>query len=73
MTSGRPARALSEEECVVLGLSATGLTTEEVADTLGVSAVEVRGRLNEALVALGARSKLEAVVFAARDGLIELP
>ena len=67
------APALTELEHLVLRLSATGLTTDEVADRLGLSPDEVRRHVAAAMVALGASSKLEAVVHALRRGLIRLP
>ena len=54
-------------------LSATGLTTAEVAERLGIGPDEVRRHLVGAMAALGARSKLEAVLLALRRGLIDLP
>ena len=66
-------RALTMMERLVLRLSVTGLLTHEVADHLGTSPDEVRRHVAGALAALGARSKLEAVVLALRLGLIELP
>ena len=66
------AAALTELEHLVLRLSATGLQTDEVAEHLGIGVDEVRLHLERAMAALGARSKLEAVVLALRAGLIEL-
>ena len=57
----------------VIELSATGLTTPEVAERLGVPREEVRERIREAIVTLGARSKLEAVVIALRLALARPP
>ena len=64
---------LTELEHLVLRLSATGLTTVEVAAGLGMSPDDVRRHMGRAIAALGARSKLEAVVLALRLGLIDLP
>ena len=61
---------LVSEELEVLELSATGMTTPEVATWLGLTRDEVRDHLARAIVAVGARSKLEAVVTALRLGLI---
>ena len=60
-------------EHAVLRLSATGLLTDAVADRLGMSTHQVRRHLVRAMAALGARSKLEAVVLALELGLITLP
>ena len=64
---------LTPTELQVLCLSATGLLPDEVADQLRLSPDEVRLHIGRAIVALGARSKLEAVVVALRLGLIDLP
>ena len=66
------APALTESEHRVLRLSATGLLTHEVAAQLGMNPDEVRRHVTSAMAALGARSKLEAVVLALRRGLIDL-
>ncbi len=65
--------ALTAMECLVLRLSATGLTTGEVAEHLRIGLDQARRHLRDAIVALGASSKLEAVVIALRRGLIDLP
>ncbi len=57
----------------VLQLSATGMTSDEVAAHLGTTPGQVRRAIARAIAALGAGSKLEAVVIALRLGLIDLP
>jgi DNA-binding CsgD family transcriptional regulator len=64
---------LTARERDVLAVSATGRTSAEVAEVLGLSPDAVRASIASAITKLGARSKLEAVVVALRDGLIELP
>ena len=64
---------LTELEHRVLRLSATGLLTDEVAEQLGIAPDEVRRHVAGAMAALGARSKLEAVVRAVNLGLIDPP
>jgi DNA-binding CsgD family transcriptional regulator len=64
---------LSLEARVILGLLATGLSTAEVAVHLGMSPAEIRSQLAEAIEALGASSKLEAVILAIEQGLIDRP
>ena len=64
---------LSRRQRAVLALSAGGLISAEVAATLQIPVAEVRADLMRAIDALGARSKLGAIVIALRDGLIELP
>ncbi len=66
-------RTLTVMEHLVLRLSATGLTTAEAADHLDISPDEVRRHVAGAMAALGARSKLEAVVLALRLGLVDFP
>jgi DNA-binding CsgD family transcriptional regulator len=64
---------LTPDERAVLGLSATGLVTAQVAEALGVSAAVVRARAASAAEKLGGRSKLEAVLLAYRTGQLGAP
>jgi DNA-binding CsgD family transcriptional regulator len=57
----------------ILELSATGLSSAEVASALQLTVHEVSTDLARAILTLGARSKLEAVIIALRRGLIRLP
>ena len=57
----------------VLELLASGLSTGEAADHLGVARTAARDELLRAMKVLGASSKLEAVILAMREGLIERP
>lgn len=50
-----------------------GAVTSEVAALLGMSPDEVRDHIGATILALGARSKLEALIIALRHGLIEPP
>jgi DNA-binding CsgD family transcriptional regulator len=52
-------------------VSAEGLGVTEAADTLGLSPEAARRLLASAVTKLGARSKLEAVIIALREGLID--
>jgi DNA-binding CsgD family transcriptional regulator len=63
---------LSEMERGVLRQAARGASAEESAARLGMSAAAVRACLGRIIVALSARSKLEAVVMAVRLGLLDL-
>lgn len=63
---------LSGDERQVLSLAAEGLTHREVAYRLNVPLERVRECLSSACTALGARSKLEAIVLASRLGEIDL-
>lgn len=64
---------LAPREREVLTAMATGLSTEEVAESLGITIHTVRTHLKNVLVKLQARSKLQAVMIALREGLISLP
>lgn len=63
---------LTEREKEVLQLSAEGLSTAEVAERLVISAQTVQTHVRNILAKLGARSKLQAVAFAAKNGYVEL-
>ena len=71
----RPRRTatLSDRECEVLAVLATGANLSEAADCLCISPNTVRTHLKNIMVKLEARSKLEAVIIAIRDGQITLP
>jgi DNA-binding CsgD family transcriptional regulator len=62
---------MTGRELEVLELLAQGRSTQEVADTLGISVLTVRGHVRRVLVKLGVHSRLEAVAFALRRGLIQ--
>jgi DNA-binding CsgD family transcriptional regulator len=66
-----PIRTLTADERAALGLSATGLGAAEVADARGRAPEEVRSLLASSIARLGARSKLEAVLIAARTGQLD--
>ncbi|MCM4081122.1 helix-turn-helix domain-containing protein [Paractinoplanes hotanensis] len=53
----------------MLGLLATGLTDESVAARLGVSERTVRRTMAAVMARLGARSRFQAGLIAARQGL----
>ncbi len=59
-------------ELAVLRASVTGRSSAEVAGLLGLNAEAVRAHIAGAIVALGVRSKLEAIVVALRAGWIEI-
>jgi DNA-binding NarL/FixJ family response regulator len=64
---------LSARELEVVACLARGLTNREIADELYLSVHTVRNHLQRICRRLGARSRLEVVVMAAGQGLIELP
>ena len=63
---------LAPVERRILELLATGLSTRDVADQIGMSVPAVRAQLSSILAKLGALSKLEALIIAIRRGLIDL-
>src|SRR6185295_10714550 len=66
-------RTLTADERTDLALSATGLVVSEVAEAMDQSPGVVRGWLASSIKKLGARSKLEAVLIAARTGPLTPP
>lgn len=62
--------ALTEREREILGLIAEGLTNAAIAEQLTVSVNTVRNHVANLLGKLGARSKLEALSVAIREGLL---
>ena len=71
-TPGPPAEALTPREREVLQLLATGLTNHAIAERLGVSEHTAKFHVNSILGKLGASTRTEAIVQAARQGLILL-
>jgi len=71
--AGADEEQLLREVRGTLELCASGLSTVEVADRLGVDPDAVRRHVARTRELLGAGSKLEAVVQALRMGLIALP
>lgn len=66
-------RSLSARELDVLRRMAAGQTTSTIADELGLSLHTTRNHVRNLMFKLGAHSRLDAVVAAARAGLIDLP
>ena len=64
------APTLTEREREILGLIAQGLSNAAIAERLVVSVNTVRNHVANLLAKLGARSKLEALSIAIRDGLL---
>jgi DNA-binding NarL/FixJ family response regulator len=63
---------LTAREREVLGLLADGRSTEEIGTELFLSLHTVRNHVRNILTKLHARTKLEAVVIAARAGIVDL-
>lgn len=70
---GLDLEALTARELEVLTLIAEGLSSEQVAQRLGVSAATVKTHLRNVSAKLRAHSRLEAVAIALRRGLIAPP
>lgn len=68
----RPEETLSPRELGVLRAMATGASAGEIARDLRLSEHTVRNHVRNVLAKLGAHTKTEAVVTAARAGLIDL-
>lgn len=64
---------LTPREREVLFLLATGLTNEQLAAELGLSAETTRTQIRNAMRKLGAHTRVEAVTLAASRGEITLP
>jgi DNA-binding NarL/FixJ family response regulator len=62
---------LTTRQLVVLRLLAAGRSTAEIAADLGLSQTTVRNYVANLLAALGAHTRLQAVIAARKAGLIE--
>lgn len=71
-TTSRAAEQLSPRQLDVLRLLVQGRTTMQIADELHLAPDTVRNHLRRLFTALGARTRLEAVLIALRQGLVEL-
>ncbi|MBI2935794.1 MAG: PAS and helix-turn-helix domain-containing protein [Chloroflexi bacterium] len=69
-TSPTPLPRLSRREMEVLRLLAAGMTTQQVAKTLGVQPVTARNHVTRLLTKLGVDNRLQAVVYASQRHLI---
>ncbi len=65
-----PDPSLTGREIEVLRLLADGMGTQVLAETLGLSEATVRNHIQRLLAKLGVHSRLEAVVYGARHGLV---
>jgi DNA-binding NarL/FixJ family response regulator len=62
--------ALTDREREVVGLVATGLSNDEIAERLYVSPLTAKTHVNRAMVKLNARDRAQLVVIAYQSGLI---
>jgi DNA-binding NarL/FixJ family response regulator len=65
-----PPNALSDRELQVLRLLTEGLSNEEIAAELGISVNTVRNHVRNILEKLGLRNRVQAAVYAVRQGLL---
>lgn len=65
-----PPPALTRRELEVLRLLADGLSTQAIGETLHISPVTARNHVTNALAKLGAKSRLQAVVYASQRQII---
>lgn len=65
-----PGPSLTAREIEVLRLLTKGLPTRSLAEELGLSPATIRNHIQRLLPKLGVHSRLEAVVYAVRHGLI---
>ncbi|MGH2515466.1 MAG: LuxR C-terminal-related transcriptional regulator [Ktedonobacterales bacterium] len=61
---------LTQREREILDMLAKGRATDEIADTLSISRVTARNHIAHVIAKLGASTRLQAVVAAARVGLL---
>jgi DNA-binding NarL/FixJ family response regulator len=62
--------SLTEREREIIGLVATGLSNDDIAEQLVVSPMTVKTHVNRAMVKLDARDRAQLVVIAYQSGLI---
>lgn len=65
-----PVQAMTYHEREVLRLLASGASTGAMATSLSISPIIARNHLNKVLAKLKVHSRLEAVTFALRNGLV---
>lgn len=68
-----PIDGLTNREYDVLRLLSTGASTETICTRLGITTTTTRAHVRNILSKLGVRDRLEAVTFALREGMIEIP
>jgi DNA-binding CsgD family transcriptional regulator len=73
ISAAKPAPTLTPRQSEVLRLLGDGLTTQQMAEKMGLATETVRNHVRGVLAQLGAQSRLEAVLVAHRYGLLEPP
>ena len=72
-TSGQTrTHTLTSRERHIVALVGRGLSNQEIADELSISARTVKCTLHRACVRLGAHNRVQAVIFALRRGIISI-
>jgi DNA-binding NarL/FixJ family response regulator len=61
---------LSERECEVLAALASGWSSREIAERLSIAPTTVKSHISSILTKIGARARVQAVVFAYETGLV---
>jgi two-component system, NarL family, nitrate/nitrite response regulator NarL len=69
--AGGPSQFLTEREWEALGRLVRGESTESMAREMGVRISTARTHIDAVLSKLGAHSRLEAVAYAVREGLVD--
>ncbi|WOX17007.1 response regulator transcription factor [Streptomyces sp. N50] len=64
---------LSERECEVLAALASGWSSREIAERLSIAPTTVKSHISSILTKIGARARVQAVVFAYETGLVRPP
>lgn len=67
---GIPGPHLTDRELDVLRLLASGLSTKDIADALGISRITARNHVTRTIEKLEVKSRLQAVIAAGRRGLL---
>jgi two-component system NarL family response regulator len=67
---GIPSPHLTDRELDVLRLLASGLSTKDIADALGISRITARNHVTRTIEKLEVKSRLQAVIAAGRRGLL---
>lgn len=65
-----PGPHLTDRELDVIRLLASGLSTKEIADALGISRITARNHVTRTIEKLEVKSRLQAVIAAGRRGLL---
>jgi DNA-binding NarL/FixJ family response regulator len=73
VTAGRATELLTARELDVLRLLAQGMSNEDIATSLVVEVSTVKSHLARMLPKIGVQSRLQAVVWAYQNRIVEIP